>query len=186
MQIIDAITNKTMPTDREAPLEVPFTVIVDGREKRPYAFEGLRADARDLRRPLVVKTEWGHLPTGDYSIAGMEGRVCVERKSLAGLYGSLGQHRERFKREHQRMAEMDFAAVVVEADLRTILNNPPAYSKLPPKCVFRTALAWQVRHGVGWIWAGSRRLAEVTTFRLLERFWREQQDKEPEPLETIK
>ena len=172
-----------MPVDREAPIEIPFTVIVDGREKRPYTFEGLRADARDLRRPLVVKTEWGHLRTGDYSIEGMEEQVCIERKSLQDIFATVGQHRARFEREHQRMAEFDFAAVVVEADLRTVLNNPPAYSRLPPKSIFRTALAWQVRYGVQWIWAGSRRLAEVTTFRLLERFWREQQTKEPQPTE---
>jgi hypothetical protein len=41
--------------------------------------------------------------------------------------------------------------------------------------VFRSILAWTVRFPtIHWIPAGPRRLAEVTTFRLLERFLKEE------------
>jgi ERCC4-type nuclease len=134
-----------------------------------------------MRRPLKVDWEWTTLQTGDYSIKGLESRVCIERKSLADLYNSCGQGRERFEREHQRLAEMEFAAVVIEADFRMMLHSPPEHSKLKPKCVYRTMLSWMIRYGVHWLPAGgytpkrSRRLAEITTFRLLEKFWNEQQ-----------
>jgi ERCC4-type nuclease len=147
-------------------------VVVDGREKAPYQFCGLRADANLRRRPLVVPWEWAYLETGDYSVKGHEGEVAVERKSLADLYTTLGQHRDRFEAEHERLSEMQFAAVVIEASWETILKHPPEFSKLQPKSVYRTALSWAVRYRVPWFAMPGRRAGEVTTFRLLERWWR--------------
>lgn len=147
-------------------------IVVDGREKAPYRFQGLRADANKQARPLAVKWQWGFLPTGDYSILGYEGRIAIERKSLEDLYGSLGQYRDRFEREHERMAKLEFAAVVIEASWKEILTRPPERSRLNPKVVFRTGMSWMVRFRVPWVMAEDRRLGEVTTFRLLDRWWR--------------
>jgi len=184
---------------RSKPFTAPFTVRIDTREQLPYTFEGLRFDADRDYVPMAVPCEVGTLTTGDYSIVGMEDLVTVERKSLADLYSTLGQGRERFEEEHRRMAELVFAAVVIEADWQTILRFPPSHSQLNPKCVFRTALSWQQRYGVHWMamgtptpagldisdWmeraiaedqraADSRHMAEATTFRLLEKFWQHQ------------
>ena len=207
---------------RSKPFTAPFTVRIDTREQLPYTFEGLRFDADRDYVPMTVPCEVGTLKTGDYSIVGMEDLVTVERKSLADLYSTLGQGRERFEEEHRRMAELVFAAVVIEADWQTILRYPPSHSQLNPKCVFRTMLSWQQRYGVVWMAIGvpmpptlgdvppelipprvrelmaeeripvqsrvqwehalrediratnSRRLAEATTFRLLEKFWQHQ------------
>lgn len=161
-------------TDPAEPLPLPFTIIIDGREKAPYTFTGLRADADKQCRPLAVPTQWGYLDAGDYSIAGMESLVAVERKSLEDLYSTLGQHRTRFEAEHERLASLTFAAVVIEADWPKILRRPPERSRLLPKTVFRTAMSWTVRYGVPWIAAGDRRLAEITTFELLRKFWQQQ------------
>jgi hypothetical protein len=68
------------------------------------------------------------------------------------------------------MAEMSFAAVVIEASWEQILFWP-VESRLNPKSVFRTAISWQQKFGVPWLAMGSRELAEITTFRLLERFY---------------
>jgi ERCC4-type nuclease len=156
----------------DAPLTVPFTVVIDRRERLPFAFANLKADARRRRRPLVVPTVAAHLPSGDYSIEGFQDKVAVERKSLEDLYGTLGQHRDRFERELARLDEMDFAAVVVEADWPAILFTPPVESSLLPKTVFRSVLAWQQRFPrVHWWTAYSRDFAEIITFRVLERFW---------------
>jgi len=154
------------------PVVAGFTILVDGREKAPYRFTGLRADAAQQNRPLIVPTEWAHLKTGDYAVQGFESQFCVERKSLADLYNTLGQHRERFEREHQRLAEMRRAMVVVEAGWEEALKRPPERSKLRPKVVFRTALSWFVKYGVPWQFCDGRRLAEVYTFRFLEKAWR--------------
>jgi len=162
------------------PITCPFTVVIDGREKLHYRFTGFRADANKRNRPVVVPTQWAHLQTGDYSIAGCESRVCVERKSLDDLFGTLAGGRERFEREHQRMAAMQRAIVVIEASWFDVLRMPPRRSKLNPKTVFRTAMSWYVRYGVGWAMCEDRRLAEIFTFRFLEKFWKEYGDGEAE------
>lgn len=150
-----------------------FTIQVDGREKQPYAFCGLHADAAQAHRPIVVRCAWAYLETGDYSIQGHEHEIAIERKSLADLYSTLGQHRERFEREHERLSHLDFAAVVIESTWDEILNSPPERSLLLPKTVFRTFCAWTVRYGVPWFTAGSRRGGEAMTYRLLSTWLRE-------------
>jgi len=156
----------------------PFTVVIDNREGAPYPFTNLRSDASDGNRKIYVPRRFVHLETGDYSIEGCESKICVERKSLEDLFSTLGQGRERFEREHERMAEINstpggHACVVVEADWKTAMFCPPEHSRLSPKTVFRTWLAWRNRYGVEWLFMGDRRMAEITTFRILERWWSE-------------
>jgi DNA excision repair protein ERCC-4 len=160
---------------------VPFVILVDGREKAPYTFAGLRADSDKDRRQLMVQVEWAHLHTGDYTIKGMESLVAVERKSLADCYSTLGQNRKRFEEEHKRLSTMEFAAVVIESSMARMLAAPPPESRLLPKSVYRTALSWPQRYGVHWIWADDRRLAEITTFRLLEKFYQHKHENDPKP-----
>ena len=146
------------------------TVVCDTREQRPLTFEGLRCDQADGGGPLVVPTVRGTLASGDYSLLGCEHLVAIERKSLADAYATFGRERDRFERELARLAELRFAAVVIEATWHELVAEPPPRTELPPKAVFRSVIAWQVRYGVHFVPAGPRRLAEVTTFRILERF----------------
>jgi ERCC4-type nuclease len=166
----------------ERPLEVPFTVLIDSRENAPYGFQGLRADAKDHHRELIIETKWQGLPTGDYSIDGFADCLCVERKSAADLYSTLGSGRARFEREHERMAEMvaagGYACVVIEASASSLFSRPPPNSRLNPKTVFRTWLAWSRRYHVPWLMVDGRRLGEITTFRTLEGFWKDWKEKE--------
>ena len=101
--------------------------------------------------------------------------IAIERKSKADCFNSCGQGRERFQREHERLAELDFAAVVIEADWTEIRKHPPEHTQLKPKVVFRTALSWSVRYGVQWWAMPGREIAELTAFRMLEKFWEQQQ-----------
>jgi len=162
-----------MSTSSE-PIIAPFTVIVDNSEQHPFSFRNFRSDAHKKFRPLVVPIVVRSLDTGDYSIEGLEHLVTVERKSLQDLYGTLGQQRDRFERELVRMSEMDFGAVVIEASWGTILAKPPPHSNLLPKTVFRSVLAWQQRFpNVHWWACDTRWFAEQTTFRILERYYRD-------------
>lgn len=148
-------------------------VICDTREQSPYTFAGLTCDASDGGGPLTVPTIRETLASGDYSLQGHAG-IAIERKSLPDLYGTIGQGRDRFERELERLNKLDFAAVVIEATWPEVCAEPPPHTKLPPKTVFRSILAWSVRYPrVHWLPCGPRRLAEVTTFRLLERYVRE-------------
>ena len=160
----------------------PFTIIIDDREKEPYPFDNippLRGDT-DNAKPtiLAIRTIDQRIPTGDYTIVGMEDRITIERKSLADLFGSLGGGRQRFKDEFERMQDgsYEFAELMIEASLREVmrpqLHDPNWSSKMSPKAVYSTWLSWRLKFPkVVWTFAGSRRNAELTTFWGLERFW---------------
>jgi ERCC4-type nuclease len=45
-------------------------------------------------------------------VQGFADQIAVERKSLADLFGTLGQGRERFERELVRLSAHQYAAVV--------------------------------------------------------------------------
>ncbi len=76
--------------------------LVDTREQMPLDLAPLR-------------TEPSTLPTGDYSLKGLEHVVCVERKSLDDLLGCVGHDRERFERELKRMLAYPVRVLLVEA-----------------------------------------------------------------------
>lgn len=150
-----------------------FTVIQDTREQTPWTFQGLKCDSPYQDRDLIVPVKVQALKTGDYSIEGMEQRICLERKSLADLYSTLGQHRQRFQAEFERMAEFQYAALVIEADWLQICAAPPERSRLRPKCVMRTLLAWEQRYGVHIHAAACAGFAERLAFRIMQRFYLE-------------
>lgn len=172
------------------PCTCPLTILIDGREQARWRFEGFRVDdgtpvvdrdtglprnprAKEIGAELYVPWEWASLPTGDYSVKGLERLVTVERKSVADLYSTLGQGRERFEREHERMASFAYAAVVIEGAWNDILHFKPPQSELLPKVVFRTALSWSQRFGVHYFTCDDRALAEICAFHILLRFWKE-------------
>lgn len=165
---------QTLCPDCRAPnLVIPFTIAIDSREQLPFTFVGLRADADQDRRPLCVPLVRATLQSGDYSIEGHESEIAVERKGLADLFGSLGQGRRRFRAEIERLAKLPYASIVIEVDWEEIVSNPPPHSRLPPKSVFRTVLAWQQQFPtVHWWSCTNRRFAEITTFRILEYWWK--------------
>lgn len=156
-----------------SPAVFPCPVVIDTREQLPFSFAGLRTDARDGRRPLIVRTVLDRLAAADYSLLGFERLVAVERKSLADVFHTIGQGRGRFERELQRLAIYDFAAVVCEADWHTIVAAPPERSQLSPKVIFRSVIAWQIRFPtIAWWFCPGRAFAERATFRILEKFWK--------------
>lgn len=141
-------------------------IIVDSKEQRPF----------DLSW-CDHKVKVGNLITGDYSIHGHENNklvpgvgVTIERKSLQDLYGTLGQGRDRFRREFERMADFKFACVIIEADFHIISQNPPIRSKLKPKVVTQTIWSWMVQYRIPFIACPNREFAARATVRLLEQF----------------
>lgn len=154
-----------------------FVIVVDTREQAPYDFGRVPAREADGGGTVVIGTAREGLATGDYSIRGLEDQVAVERKTLEDLYGTLGKGRQRFVREFERLAELDHAAVVVEATWQEVCR--PAefrarwHSELDPRSAWGTIFAWSQRYPVVWWLMGSRRMGEIATFEILERFWRE-------------
>jgi ERCC4-type nuclease len=140
-----------------------FTIIIDTREQRPYTFQNIK--------PEPPETIIQGLKTGDYSLAGLESCICVERKSMIDLFGSVGKGRARFEREMERMSKFDYSALVIESDLSSIFVNPPARSKMNPKAVFRTIISWSVKYHVCVFPLWNRESAERTTYLILKKYW---------------
>ncbi len=132
----------------------PFTIAIDTREQRPYEYPG---------------AERKTLPTGDYSIVGLEDQVAIERKSKTDAYGSLGQGRARFRRELERLAEFDYAAIVVEDSVPGFLRRP-SHSKMNPRSAIGSLLAWSVRYRVPVFFAGDRAHGQALTHKLLQMY----------------
>jgi ERCC4-type nuclease len=145
-------------------------IIRDTREQAGYDFTCITP-------PPVM--EVATLATGDYSLKGFEEQIALERKSLTDCYGTFGRGRKRFAQELVRMADFRFAAVIIEADWPTILRRPPVRSRLNPKTVLASIIAWSQRFRVHFFTGPDREFAERFTYRLLERFHRDRIGKGP-------
>jgi len=88
----------------------PVRIITDTREQEPYSFDPRLAAA--VRRAL---------PAGDYSVAGLESQVAVERKSLDDFVSTVIHSRERFRNELRKLAGYRAACVVVEAGVLDVM-----------------------------------------------------------------
>jgi DNA excision repair protein ERCC-4 len=188
------------------PYQCPFTVVIDSNEGSPFGFQGLMADADagyadedKTPRRLIVPIRFMSLgrvqnSVGDYSILGLTDRIGVERKSMEDAWATvLGWgssndkpatglcRRERFKQQLANMATLDGALVVVEATLATCLQNIPEWGDRDPehnrKIFHRSVLSMMLDFHIPWLFCDSRRLAEVVTFRYLERFWKKEQER---------
>jgi ERCC4-type nuclease len=124
-----------------------LVVAVDTREQEPYGFD-----------PSRVKTVRRALPAGDYSLAGRETDVAVERKSLEDLVATAIHARERFARELRRLAAYDFACVVVEASMEDVLRHRYR-SGADPRSVFGATLSIVLDHRVPVFFCGDRQVA---------------------------
>jgi ERCC4-type nuclease len=141
-----------------------LTIIIDTRELKPFTFTSI------IPIPTTIVAT---LQTGDYSIQGYENQITIERKSLVDLFGTVGKGRKRFEAELQRMVEYRFAAVVVEADWVAVLRHPPTRSRLNPKTIYASVIAWQIRYGVHFWFCPNREFAQKTTYRILDRFYKD-------------
>ena len=129
-------------------------IVIDAREKLPYEFPGARL---------------GFLDAGDYGVQTTSGWGVIERKSKPDSYRSLGHTRERFRREFERLAALDYAAVVVESSMSDFMIPPP-FSQLHPSAAIGTHLSWGVRYRIPVFFAGDRERGQWLTKYLLNRY----------------
>jgi len=124
-------------------------VIVDTREQVPWTFEG-----------QGISTVVRRLEAGDYSIAGLERRVAIERKSLDDWTGTVLRDRARFYRELALLRSYDFRCVIVEAGVREIMEARYK-SQARPEAVMGFVAEVTVAQAVPVYLAGSRAEAQV-------------------------
>lgn len=138
-----------------------FTIIIDTREQQPYTFS--------------CRTSVRKLEAGDYSVAGHEDQVVVERKSLADFVHTVIHDAPRFRNELIKLSACRFACVAVEADLDDVLRGlRQADLRLTtPTAVLGAALHIALHHGVPVYWCGSRQAARAFTEAFLRMAVRE-------------
>lgn len=144
-------SQKTVDTKTELPRS--FTVVIDTREKSPWCFSS----------SSILGTEYRKLDTGDYSVVGLEDKLCIERKrSNSELANNI--HEKRFIRELERMQSFKYRYLLLESSLTKLIEYPQ-HEDLPPavlrkirvrgkyllKCVNRM----QVKYGVNIIYCGN-------------------------------
>ena len=128
-------------------------IIEDSREQRPLKFIA----------PYVEYVMKSKLDYGDYACVIKDNIVPIifERKSLADLFGTLGNGHGRFKKELKR-AEEDKVTIIIliESSYRQVLTGY-ARSKMSGKSVLRTLFTYMLKHGVPFVCTGTRWDSEV-------------------------
>ena len=118
----------------------PLTVIVDTREIKPFSFAG-----------TGFYTTKKRLETGDYTIKGLESRLCIERKgAVEELYTNLvgnPRERERQRKAFGRMLAFPYRYLFLEASSADLLQKNP-FSDTPPEefaiCFWNTMLEFDL------------------------------------------
>ena len=128
-------------------------IIVDTREQKPYQFG--------------IHSEHVKLDTGDYSVKNYEALVAVERKSLEDLFRCLTTDRMRFKDQLIRLGALPYKALVIDANLDTLLMGT-AHSAYPGAEALIRLVSMCARVGVPFHFAGGK--GAILTGVLLREF----------------
>ncbi len=126
-----------------------ITVLVDTREQKPWSLDPTRFETR--RATLRKK--------GDYTIAGMEDVFAIERKSLGDMVGTVIGDMIRFHKELRRLAGLDFAAIVVEADIGDLIAHRYE-SEANPESVIGRVNGIYLDYGIPTFWFGMKSQCE--------------------------
>lgn len=152
----------TARTPSAAPTGTPTVgdgpvLLIDQQEQRPWAFPGRAC------RTLKLKT-------GDYSVLGLEDEICIERKSLSDLVGTVIHDWLRFVKELRRMAGMRAAIVVVESTPDRLYAKEYIGDALP-QSVMGKCSAITLDYGIPVTWWGSREASQRTAEQWLVLAW---------------
>lgn len=149
-----------------------MTIVRDTRENQPWLFEGMTVGVGRSVRPVQVDTIENKLDAGDYSIAGLEHQISIERKSKIDCYQTITRSRERFIRELARLGELQFSAVIVECEWSDLMLNPPARSRAYPSSINGSIVALQQRFPkTHWWFLPGRYVASKQCYKILWRWW---------------
>lgn len=146
-----------------------FNIIRDTREQHPWDFA-----SASIKETIVKK-----LDTGDYSIEGLEDVLCIERKgSLVEFYGNITQ--DRFWNEMERMKMYEFKFVIIEANLKDVMNIPYSLNvpkavwskfKISPKFMLRQITRMEIDYGINVIFAGDTETAVEVATSIMKRVY---------------
>ena len=121
-------------------------IIVDTREQDPYKFSNF-PDVEIISQKL---------DTGDYSLAGAEEIITIERKSLTDFLGSITRERERFEKEVERMSKFQHKFIVVESKLEKALEYTKTKTLINSNMILGTVAGWYLKYNVPFVFLSNR------------------------------
>lgn len=150
-----------------------FKIVIDTREQQPWFF--------DEYLTTVAK-----LDTGDYSIAGMEDVICIERKkSVSEFANNIVE--SRFKDVIQRLQTIKYSFVLLEFSLVDVLRYPQGSNvprrmwnkiKISPAFIMKNILDLELKYNIKVIFCDNHdhanKLAQMIFRRMYYHIQREQ------------
>lgn len=149
-------------------------IVVDNREQSPYTFDGY---------PVEVRA--GTLATGDYSLAGFEADVAIERKELSDLIACLSHERDRFTRELERLRGFGSAALLIEAPFSAIAQGKYR-SRMDAGAAVQSLLSIMQRYKLPLLFADNRATGERYVYDVLRHYLRHAEQKYKAVAEQLK
>lgn len=162
-----------------------MTIIIDTNEQKPF-FSGRNAPKGI---PIIRDNLKPH--GGDYSIAGFEHQIIIERKSAEDYLGSI--FTERFANTFPLLKSHEVRYIIVERYLVDILKmcDPTAFRKQKkdspispvrhknkfgahPNSVIGKTQSIMSKHGIPIYFASSREEAQAMTLGILQKFYKSQ------------
>lgn len=147
-----------------------FTVIKDTREQEGYYFSSFNTCAGMVEHKL---------DTGDYTIQGLEDKICVERKGcVEELAVNLGQKKHAFLDEIERMKNFEHKFLILEFSLDDLLKFPdetriPIKNKLSLKItgkyMIKCLLEFSLYNNINVLFCGNKHSAFLAVSSLFKR-----------------
>lgn len=135
-----------------------ITLVVDNREPKEGGWIPF------LSLPYIR----GTVKTGDLSIAGLEDKIAIERKTLSDLITCLSHQRSRFEEELRRSQGLDFFCVIIESNLADVAAGNYR-SGMIPSSAWESIAALSTRYKVPFIFAGTAEMAAKYAESLLQK-----------------
>lgn len=106
------------------------------------------------------------LESGDYSLAGLENVISIERKrTISEIAINLGSDFSRFRRELERMKSIPFSYIICEFTLQQLLDFPKGSNikqsllssvRINGKYMVKLISSFEKEYGITVIYAGNR------------------------------
>ena len=152
----------------------PFTIIKDTREQDGYTFEPSSSRYHTCKGMINRK-----LDTGDYSIEGLEDKLCIERKaSVVEFANNIGHDTVRFTKEIERMKEFPHRFIILEFSLSDVMNFPEGSNipeqdwgklKITNKFMLRKIMEFQMQHDIHVLFCDCKKHAKWAVLSILKR-----------------
>lgn len=152
----------------------PFTIVKDSREQEGYTFEPSKSNYHTCNGMIVKK-----LDTGDYTVEGLEDKLCIERKaSVTEFANNVGQDKHRFMQEIERMKSFPYKFIILEFSLTDLMDFPAGSGikekdfykvKVTNTYMLKTLMEFQLFHGIHVIFCDSKKNAKWAVLSIIKR-----------------